>query len=289
MTAAGWLRRVRLVIPLSTAFLVLASPAPSKATSASQQVGTASRVRGTVLEHETGTPLAGVTASLAWASAEGVDPLIRVSDADGAFSFERVEPGSYTLSVTRIGYHEFSDTLDVEPDAEIRIVVGLSPSPIELEAVVVVVRRSPMMAGFEARRRRAAGTIITREEIEQANPVHVSDLMRSVPGATFVRRRMGNLELRFRDGCRPTVWVNGSRAIDTTASEIGIDQLISPFEVEALEVYRGAGEVPAQFGPESCGAIVVWTRQTPPEAVQRSTWKRLLVAAGIVVGILLAR
>jgi hypothetical protein len=83
--------------------------------------------------------------------------------------------------------------------------------------------------------------------------------------------------------------VNGSRAIDTTASEIGIDQILSPYEVEAVEVYRGAGEVPAQFGPESCGAIVIWTRQRPPEATQRSSWKRLLVAAGIVVGILLAR
>jgi hypothetical protein len=83
--------------------------------------------------------------------------------------------------------------------------------------------------------------------------------------------------------------VNGSRAIDTTASEIGIDQILSPYEVEAVEVYRRAGEVPAQFGPESCGAIVIWTRQRPPGAMQRTSWKRLLVAAGIVAGILLAR
>jgi hypothetical protein len=145
-------------MPLSAAFVVLASPTPSEAISERQQAGTGSSVRGTVLEHETGAPLSGATASLASTSTEGADPVTRPA-------------GSYSLSVTRIGYHDLLDTLEVEPDAEIRLVVELSPSPIELAAVVVVVRRSPMMAGFEARRRRAqGGTFITRDEIEEANP-----------------------------------------------------------------------------------------------------------------------
>ena len=83
--------------------------------------------------------------------------------------------------------------------------------------------------------------------------------------------------------------MNGSRAIDASASEIGIDQILFPEEVEAIEVYRGAGAVPVQFGPESCGAVVIWTRQRPPEAAEGSVWKRVLVAAGLVLGILLIR
>jgi outer membrane receptor for Fe3+-dicitrate len=59
--------------------------------------------------------------------------------------------------------------------------------------------------------------------------------------------------------------------------------------VEAIEVYRGAAEVPAQFGPESCGAVVLWTRQQAPEAMAGSTWKKAAMAVGIVVMILLMR
>jgi outer membrane receptor protein involved in Fe transport len=276
-------------MPLALALLAPSHPGSPLVTPSGERSAVTSSVRGTVLEHETGAPLAGATISLTSDRDEGGDPGSRVSDDSGQFLFEDVQPRRYSIAVTRIGYRTFSDTLVVVPESDIRIVVELSPAPIALEAVVVVVNRSPMMAGFEARRRRARGTFITRDEIEATNPAFVSDLLRTVPGATFVRRRMGNLEIRMRGGCRPTVWVNGGRAIDASVSEIGIDQILSPYEVEAVEVYRGAGAVPAQFGPEACGAIVIWTRQGPPEPVEGSSWKRIVVAVGVVVGILLAR
>jgi hypothetical protein len=44
-----------------------------------------------------------------------------------------------------------------------------------------------------------------------------------------------------------------------------IDDLVSLPEVEAIEVYRGPSELPAEFhgfyGGGNCGAVVVWTRR----------------------------
>lgn len=222
------------------------------------------------------------------------DPGFRISDEYGGFLFPRVAPGVYDLTVARMGYRNFLDTLVVAPDSDVRIVVELSPSPIELEAVVVTVPRSPSMAGFYERRRRGSGTFIDREEIEETNPLRVTDLLFMAPGVRFVHNRSGEREIRMRDDCRPTVWVNGTRVFDSAVGGIGLDQVIAPEDVEAMEVYRGAAAVPPQFagtmyGPESCGAVVIWTRQRPPPVVEGKLWKRLLAAAGIVLGILLIR
>lgn len=42
----------------------------------------------------------------------------------------------------------------------------------------------------------------------------------------------------------------------------GIDEFVVPADVEAVEVYRRASELPARFGgaTEGCGAVVIWTR-----------------------------
>ena len=42
-----------------------------------------------------------------------------------------------------------------------------------------------------------------------------------------------------------------------------IDQFISPMDIEAIEVYRSASEVPARFttAASNCGVILIWSRR----------------------------
>jgi hypothetical protein len=58
---------------------------------------------------------------------------------------------------------------------------------------------------------------------------------------------------------------------------------LPPSTVDAIEVYRGS-EVPVEFGPTTCGAIVIWTRTVAPGTRDDSFWnRRLLVGAGILL------
>ena len=281
--------RVLAVLTLHLAFFAPSQPVAGQKMQEVVGGGPPSSVRGKVLEHESGAPLGGATIDLVPGFPLAETPGSRVSEEEGEFLFQTVPPGVYGLRVGRIGNHTSLDTIVVEPDSDIRVVVELSPSPIELDAVIVVVRRSPAMAGFEARRRRGNGTFVTRDEIEDTKPLHVSDLLFLVPGTSFVHSRSGQREIRMREGCRPTVWVNGGKTFDASVSEIGLDQILSPEDVEAIEVYRGAGEVPVQFGPETCGAVVIWTRQSLPEPGEGGALKRMLAAAVLAVGILFLR
>ena len=61
----------------------------------------------------------------------------------------------------------------------------------------------------------------------------------------------------------------------------GMDHLLPVMDLEAVEVYHGAS-LPVQFGANSCGAIVVWTRRGEPSVGTGSLWRRLLFAAGVI-------
>ena len=52
---------------------------------------------------------------------------------------------------------------------------------------------------------------------------------------------------------------------DPRAPEPELDDVVRPDDIEAIEVYRSASQVPAEFGGNSmftrCGVIVIWTRR----------------------------
>jgi hypothetical protein len=52
---------------------------------------------------------------------------------------------------------------------------------------------------------------------------------------------------------------------DTSPNIDSIDDFVIASEIAAMEVYRHAGEMPAEFGGSvgRCGAIVIWTGTQP--------------------------
>jgi hypothetical protein len=53
---------------------------------------------------------------------------------------------------------------------------------------------------------------------------------------------------------------------DRPGGDIQVDDLVSPLDVEAVEVFRGLSSVPPEFlTPEArCGVIAIWTRRSLP-------------------------
>jgi hypothetical protein len=67
--------------------------------------------------------------------------------------------------------------------------------------------------------------------------------------------RVGNT-LRIR-GCPPLVWIDGVRIPNTQ-----IDEVVTPSDVAAVEIYSSFAGIPAQYFDRSatCGTILVWSR-----------------------------
>ncbi|MFO8173692.1 MAG: carboxypeptidase regulatory-like domain-containing protein [Longimicrobiales bacterium] len=236
-------------------------------------------IRGQVLEHETGRPLRAAAVSLA-SGPEGTRGIgTRITGENGGFLFQEAPAGLYRLSVTLLGYQDLRDTLRVEPGVDLELVLPLSVSPVSLDPIVVVGRRRPPgpMAGFESRRRTLGGTFFTRDDIERRNPHQFTDLLRMVPGARVVPVSPFGHGVLFRGRCIPGVWVDGMRVINT----LDLDTFLQPGDMEAVEVYTGA-QLPVEFGPSPCGAIVVWTRRGEPDPSPNSLLRQLIIAVGFV-------
>jgi hypothetical protein len=245
-----------------------------------QAPDSASVVRGQVLEHETGAPLAGAAVSLASGPGGTKGIGTRVTSADGRFLFRQVPSGSYRMIVTLIGYRDLRDTVRVGPESDLELRLPLSISPVRLEPIVVEAERRMrgVLRDFERRRRTRSGTFFDREDIEERDPMLLTDLFRMVPGARVVPDGLYDYAVRLRGNCRPALWVDGHPLY---AAE-GMNHLLPTMDVEAVEIYHGVS-VPVEFGSNPCGAIVVWTRPGERSLDDGGFWKKLAFAGGFLI------
>ena len=197
-----------------------------------------------------------------------------VTDDSGAFRLTGLPTGTITLQLRRLGFvpTAFVVTLVAEETRELGVV--LAEAAEELDAVDVQASGlRGKMSGFNARRVRGVGTFITREEIERRQPGKMSQLLRYVPGvyvpqdnsdmrpsSVGMRRAAG---LSSQGSCGAQLYVDGQHYPDGRLDDF------RPAEVEGIEIYKSASEIPAAFRSRDtmCGVIAIWTRD--PDAIRR--------------------
>lgn len=206
-----------------------------------------------------GRPIAGARVML-WDGAS----IVRTNDS-GAFFLGGLPSGSRTLEVRAIGYlpaRQQVDLITAEGWTN-SATVTLTSTRSYLDTVRVSARRvyKDDTDGFERRRKMGLGKFLTREQIESKNAAYASDLVRMMPGVTVMPERFGHQVLvsgTIGGKCRPDIVIDDVR-FDATSSTL--DDLLSPAEIESMEVYTRDLSAPAQFRSLSgCGVIVVWTR-----------------------------
>lgn len=257
-------------------------------------------IRGRVLEAETNKPVAGARV-MAHLAGDTVG-LLGISDDDGRFEVRLPVPGAYVVDVARLGYRpQHRGPLDLQTGQVTSLSVILPVVPVTLDPVTVQAQVNATMlqqVGFYGRMRSDFGHFITRDQVESRRAHRASDLLRAIPGVGIMPDRLhpGQVRIQMRGShlsngglCSPRVFVDGLVAIrgdarppgrsgnqanneeerlygdDPRAPEPELDDVVRPEDIEAMEIYRSASQVPAEFGGNSmftrCGVIVIWTRR----------------------------
>lgn len=240
-------------------------------------------IRGVVLDLTTGEPITEVAVRLH--PPGGGEPVLRTTNLQGRFFFPLQLPGTYGIELFRIGYGTVRDSIRLDEGAEVDVVAELALEAIALEPVVVTSsRRSRLDSnGFFDRRRTLSGRFITRDFIEERQPMYLADLLRSVPSLRVTPLPNGQgSAITGRGGCFPTYYLDGVRLVESAS----LDWYINPSDLEGVEVY-GSGATPPQYQGGRCGTVVMWSRTPGGTPTTGSWWKRLLIAAGFVGGVLL--
>ena len=230
----------------------------------------AQTMRGKVLDAATGEGVA--QAQVQALTEEGRDGGHARTRADGSFEIPLRAPGTFRIRAERAGYNPTVTTsLPVDLREAVEVEVRLSANAVAIEPLRVTARVEPphrrnlTMNGFYDRERQGIGRYMRREDIERYPTQNLAQLLSRVPGTAiqYIRTKQYIYFMR-NGGCRPQVYLDNVRmVVDNT---MDINAIVTPGQIEAVEMYRGAAEIPVQYNNSRgavCGVVLIWTRSEP--------------------------
>jgi len=202
-----------------------------------------------------------------------------VTSADGRFRFERRHPDMFRLETAAVGYREAVSplvwmTMDRDStEMEVRLArFAVLLAPLEIVGMSSP-KESAVLENVQQRISRGFGYHITREDIEERRPQRISDVLVELPGVHAAQRRAGGGRNVYMSralpglpgGCPVKIFVDGMLANrDDDGSGVIIDDLVSPLDIEVIEVFRGLGSIPPEFLTfgARCGVVAIWTKRS---------------------------
>jgi hypothetical protein len=195
----------------------------------------------------------------------------------GRFSLDSLPAGTQTLDVRAIGYVPIQRIVNLAERSPTTVDVTLGDRAIVLSKVqvrgtpVYSSLFAPKLAGFFDRMRDRKlgltnGYFITPQDIENRKPVMLTQMFETLPSVHVAHGgRPSEDRIVGRRNCAMTIFLDGVRVVGKIgrgAPEEGLNNIISPNQVAAMEVYADAFDAPPQYQPQnaSCGVVLVWSK-----------------------------
>lgn len=217
----------------------------------------AATVRGQIRDEETGEPVRDAVIRF-----QGRDPVN--ADSIGRFEVTGLPVGQIEVRVEAVGYASHSTRLRLSEGQVLEWSVALEFDGTRLPAVEVRARAerlAPRYIDFERRRGRGLGAFFRWDELKERGFSSLGDALRTVRGVRIQCNQQTyecHAVMARARSCPPTWWVDGV--------EVRSFHENTPIrDVYGIEIYRGPGEIPGDFGGSNaaCGVIVVWTKSRP--------------------------
>lgn len=247
-------------------------------------------VRGVLYDDVSGAPLRGSVMLIDPRSDAAV--AYTATDTAGAFSL-KVGDGVYQIGAVRPGYvstlsapiplrtgERLTVRVPIAQNGDPQHKIGVTEHIQPGAATVTQVRDGPpASSGFADRRAVGMGLHYDRERLMKTGQETLGEFLRGVPGlsapdpngmSSVQMSRSASLNASSVQGstlapCHVGWFIDGQRIDLPGRSDPMTDGLGSMRleTIEAVEVFRGVSEMPAQFAAPDlrCGAIAVWTRR----------------------------
>lgn len=207
----------------------------------------------------------GVRVTLRWAATG--DESSAVTDDAGAFSFDGLASGEYSVAATGEGFATARRKVDLRSKESRDIALVLQAGPLAEEVIVT----SSRIAGTPEVVERTPGSveIIDQKMLETSRVFNTSEALRKSSGVN-VRDEEGF-------GLRPNIGIRGlnpTRSTKVLLLEDGIPITYAPYgdnasyyhppidRFEMVEVLKGSGQI--LFGPSTVGGVINYVTRNPP-------------------------
>ncbi len=216
----------------------------------------AGALHGTVTDASTGQPIAGATVRIRELGRRDV------SHEDGAFHFDGLPAGSYTVAAERIGYAPAERTVRVVDGLTANAALALTPSALQLSAVVAT-GTGRERGGNETYR---PTTVVGGAELRRQLGATVTATVAGEPGIAMRYNGPAASQpvIRGLGGDRVLVLEDGQRTGDIAGSAADHGVMVEPLTAERIEVVRGPAGL--LYGSNALGGVINVIREEVPRS-----------------------
>lgn len=226
-----------------------------------QQTG---KIEGKITYTDEQTPFSGIPVYL-----EGTN-ISRISDAEGRFVIENINPGTYNIVILSEGYQKIKYSVIVSEESDVSVNITMKENLMNLPDLVV---KHITMTGGTVGLQDMPGSAyyITPKELQKFSNTDLNRTLRNVPGV--------NIQEEDGFGLRPNIGLRGSgveRSNKVTIMEDGILMAPAPYaapaayyaptfgRMQGVEIMKGSSQI--KYGPYTTGgAINFISSQIPTE------------------------
>ena len=218
-------------------------------------------ITGSVLRQGSNIPLNG--ANVVISNQDGFNKGT-ATDQEGAFFFENIAPGSYTVSISFIGFQTYYSDVVIEENRTYKINAVLEIQPIVMAKLEIISDASTPYDNFPG-----AATVLDVKSINLIDPMGTQEVLELVPGINgYADDGIGNSRLSI--GIRG---LNPRRSSRILILEDGVP--IQPAlyvypnmyynppseRIDRLEVIKGSGTI--KYGPQTMGGVINYFTKRP--------------------------
>jgi len=220
---------------------------------------------GWIVDSLTRTPLGGVVVVVepgAWRAS---------TDASGGFRLRGLEPGSYRVSVRRLGYGRTYRDIEVQNGRVTRVTVELTPVALEVVGITANVPAS-------------GGVVLHHSAIVGSGARTAADALRSVPGIIIQERTRGgsqSVSMRGSNADAVLVLLDGVPLNDPITGEADLSTVPAQSLTRATVL---PGALSARFGPRAAAGVILLESSFDSDPWEVSTWAGALGQLGLGVG-----
>lgn len=246
---------VSFLASLFLMFALVAAPASA------QQTG---EVTGRVMNTETAAPVS--SASVEVRSGSGATLTGVLTDPQGRFRISGLQPGSYSLVVSLVGFLTASQPVAITAGSITAIGdIALEPSAVLLNPVVVSASKRQEKA-LDAP---AHVEVVTSQAIEERPSTSLTDHLKSAPGLTFISQGLNSTNVSARgfnnifSGALHFITDNRIASVPSLRHNSYSLVPTSSEDVDRMEVVLGPGS--ALYGPNTANGVVHVITRSPLE------------------------
>ena len=193
------------------------------------------------------------------------------TDGSGGFRLRGLEPGSYRLSIRRLGYVRTYRDVEVRNGVVAKVALELTPVALEVGGITATVAS-------------AGGIVLLRETIVGSGARSAGDALRAVPGIVVQEQTRGGPQRVSVRGSNPDavlVLLDGVPLNDPVTGEADLSTVPARSLTRATVLL---GALSARFGPRASAGVILLETSGDAEPWQVSTWGGSLEQFGLGAG-----